>query len=672
MKHKNSKFFFLTALFILSKFVGEVIGAIKPIDYEIDSTMAPCVLSLCSKYFKSERALKGSLVIINLVPTPSVVQARILRRFNEDNSHLLAVMVKDSKKPHRSSRVQEKAQNYFMLLQHFDDFDATLWQLKKLPTWNPLAQIVVQFTVPFKNQTIQEEWTEKLFTELHSHDALKVNIMYQFSNETTKIRVDSWFPYHNESCPTEVNNIKKIEECVVHIKTDENGKISRSPEMTSFNQDLYPKIPTKLHNCPLNVSTIIWEPFVVASDDDFDDDDDPVVDKGLEVLMLKTITEGMQLKMLFHTVNRERAVRTITNNNRTGLYAKLLTKKADVMIGGLYETQISRQLLSASIPYYQDDITWCVAPAGLAPKWLNVFIIFNFTTWIGLILTILITSIFLYYFVKYEGKYHENYTWSFLIMFSLSTSQYAHYNPIKSGIKIFLASFFFFGLHISTAYHSYLINVLTNPRYTKQIDSVDEAITFGMKFKAAENARDFFMKNDSSTQYLLREYIVCKKLDDCFLELTKDKKLAVAISRSHALNNPLQLKDGIDFFCFPVEDNVVIYSAVMLFRKFYHLLPMIDDRIRTILESGLLSKWELDSVKIAKKKDSSDSSSGGHGNGPQIKLALEHVEGAFLLIIIGLIVALIVFIIELLVSYMIKKKMFEKYLKKMEQVLCYA
>lgn len=69
--------------------------------------------------------------------------------------------------------------------------------------------------------------------------------------------------------------------------------------------------------------------------------------------------------------------------------------------------------------------------------------------------------------------------------------------PIRTSIRIFCAGFFFFGLHINTAYHSYLIKVLTNPRYMKQIDTVDEAMAFNMTFKAAENARDFFEKNDS-------------------------------------------------------------------------------------------------------------------------------------------------------------------------------
>jgi hypothetical protein len=48
-----------------------------------------------------------------------------------------------------------------------------------------------------------------------------------------------------------------------------------------------------------------------------------------------------------------------------------------VLVGGLYENKISRSLVWSSIPYYQDDITWCLSKAGLAPTWLNVFIIFN-------------------------------------------------------------------------------------------------------------------------------------------------------------------------------------------------------------------------------------------------------------------------------------------------------
>jgi hypothetical protein len=143
--------------------------------------------------------------------------------------------------------------------------------------------------------------------------------MYQFKNDTNKIRVETWFPYYNGSCARKVENILRIEECVVDMET-------KVPAVTSFNQELYPKFPKKLHQCTLRVAAVIWEPFVVSSNSDVDENDELIVDSGLEVLMLKTISEGMQFKIKISNVNKERATKFFSENNRTGLYAKLLSK----------------------------------------------------------------------------------------------------------------------------------------------------------------------------------------------------------------------------------------------------------------------------------------------------------------------------------------------------------
>lgn len=118
-------------------------------------------------------------------------------------------------------------------------------------------------------------------------------------------------------------------------------------------------------------------------------------------------------------------------------------------------------------------------------------------TWLGLALTLIVTSVFFYYFVRNEGIYRENYAWSLLIAMAIQTGQYGHYFPVKGAIKIFLGTMFVFGLHINTAYHSFLINVLTNPRYDDQINTVLKAMKAGMIFKVGENTVDFFKKNDS-------------------------------------------------------------------------------------------------------------------------------------------------------------------------------
>lgn len=119
------------------------------------------------------------------------------------------------------------------------------------------------------------------------------------------------------------------------------------------------------------------------------------------------------------------------------------------------------------------------------------------TTWCGLIITLFVTSGFLLYFIRNEGIYRENFAWTLLINMAIQTGQYGHYFPVKGAIKIFLGTMFVFGLHINTAYHSFLINVLTNPRYDDQIDSVEVAIDVGLIFEVGENTVDFFKKEDS-------------------------------------------------------------------------------------------------------------------------------------------------------------------------------
>jgi hypothetical protein len=163
---------------------------------------------------------------------------------------------------------------------------------------------------------------------------------------------------------------------------------------------------------------------------------------------------------------------------------------------------------------------------------------------------------------------------------------------------------------------------------------------------------------------------ICHNIDECFKEITKDRTKALAISRSHALNNPFGLNENEDFFCFPVSDDVVIYSAVMMFRKFHHLLPIINEKIRIISESGLLSKWQKES-QMTKSGLNTEKGTGGHGS-VQMKLRLEHVEGAFLIVLIGLSIALVVFLLEILINWLIKNKKSHRISSALEKYLCHA
>lgn len=103
-----------------------------------------------------------------------------------------------------------------------------------------------------------------------------------------------------------------------------------------------------------------------------------------------------------------------------------------------------------------------------------------------------------------------------------------------------------------------------------------------------------------------------------------------------------------NFFCFPVSNDVVIYSSVMMFRRHHPLLWTMNEKIRAISESGLLSKWEKENTLVGNEEEGSkDGSSGG---GKQMKLRLDHVQGAFILLCIGLGIAGLSFLSELIAS----------------------
>lgn len=285
-----------------------------PVDYETVSKLAPCVLKLCEKYFKSKRASRGSLVVINLVPNPrSFLQRRMLEQINEDKKHALGVMVKDGRLKHLNASawgVTDKAQSYLLLMLVYDDLVVTVKQWKSLPTWNPLAQTVIVFMDPILTVEVKEVSVKKILETLLSEGMINAIVVYQMEDDAERMVAETWFPYKNTSCASSVENIYVIDECVVS-ETNVNGTVDE------FNENYFPRIPTTFHGCPLNVSTFFWEPYVAGTPENI---------AGLEIQMLKTITSQMDLKINYNFLDKKLLAAKISADNKSGLYADLLQK----------------------------------------------------------------------------------------------------------------------------------------------------------------------------------------------------------------------------------------------------------------------------------------------------------------------------------------------------------
>lgn len=74
-----------------------------------------CIIKICEKFFRSEKAVIGSLVVVNL-QNATDFHSDLILMLNERTNYEMGVMTKDATKKHGNpAHVVDKAKNYFLV-----------------------------------------------------------------------------------------------------------------------------------------------------------------------------------------------------------------------------------------------------------------------------------------------------------------------------------------------------------------------------------------------------------------------------------------------------------------------------------------------------------------------------------------------------------------------------
>lgn len=155
-----------------------------------------------------------------------------------------------------------------------------------------------------------------------------------------------------------------------------------------------------------------------------------------------------------------------------------------------------QKMLWTTIPYIQDDQTWCMATARPQELWRNIFGIYTIATWFILIGVIFINGFIIYLLIRVENR-KENYIWTLMIGMASALGQYACYEPQRMSIRVMMVFLFMYGLIMSSSFNSFLISILTQPRFKQQIESLDMAIKADVKFTGGEVALSHYIGHDT-------------------------------------------------------------------------------------------------------------------------------------------------------------------------------
>lgn len=97
-----------------------------------------CVIKFCERYFRSEKAVIGSLVIVNVQNTTEF-HSQLIIELNERANYELGVMTKDATKVHVPPvHVVDKAKNYFVVFNRTSEVTDAINQWYAMKKLNPI------------------------------------------------------------------------------------------------------------------------------------------------------------------------------------------------------------------------------------------------------------------------------------------------------------------------------------------------------------------------------------------------------------------------------------------------------------------------------------------------------------------------------------------------------
>ncbi|XP_022221927.2 uncharacterized protein LOC111073756 [Drosophila obscura] len=432
--------------------------------------------------------------------------------------------------------------------------------------------------------------------------------------------------------PTDSNNEDLSEHSTESGEGNSSSNVTAKVEATIeefYRAKFEDKFPRDLSGCPLTAAFRPWEPYIFRSgeepvedyyygaqgdgdynetssygdpgdesyaDADAEDTDglleaDAVADGakaklgGIEYQMVQTIAERLHVHIDMQA----------ENSNLYHLFQQLIDGEIEMIVGGIDEDPSISQFVSSSIPYHQDDLTWCVARAKRKHGFFNFVATFNADAGFLLLLFIVTCSFVVLMAQRVTGfrlRNLNNYFAICLRMLGILLTQAMPAHPLPLVLRLLFALAFLMGFFFSNTYQSFLISTLTTPRSSHQIQSLEEIYSHRMTIMgSSENVRHL-NKDGEIFKYIREKFQMCYNIVDCLNDAANNEHIAVAVSRQHSFYNPRIQRDRL--FCFDRRESLYVYLVTMLLPKKYHLLHQINPVIQHIIESGHMHKWARD------------------------------------------------------------------------------
>jgi hypothetical protein len=395
------------------------------------------------------------------------------------------------------------------------------------------------------------------------------------------------------------------------------------------NANLFPsKSVTDLSGRNVTMAYGLWPPLVMSSDSNAS----ATPDEGLEIRIMKTVAETTNFTLV------------------------LRRPKDRVKVDGYFGAQwLNTDLLlpvECTWPHFTGAFAWFVPIERDIPRWQSLVKIFNPSFWLLVFFVYVLGSLAFWALASYQRADREtasfrNVVLIFMNSFSILLSHSVYRKPKRAQSQAFFLLWSFYCLQINNAYQSSLIGFLTNPGHLPRINDVDGLLESGIKLGVHTGLTYHF--NDTSdprNKRILKSHIDCDVQTShvCLDRMAYRGDLAVAGGKNglEFLSYTKYMKNGKPLYV-PLKDNIQQGHMVIYLKRGSILLKRIDSIVLRLQNAGLIDRWFNDIWRKFGKHFNDASVNDGF-----CVLTMSHLEGAFSLLLFGMLLSIMTLCLELI------------------------
>lgn len=147
-----------------------------------------------------------------------------------------------------------------------------------------------------------------------------------------------------------------------------------------------------------------------------------------------------------------------------------------MFVGDLHENDETQNHLTASRPYFYDELTWCVQKCQPQELWKQIFYISkDVWFWVLILVYAAIAINFAYFLQQYEER-PATFSHIFVGGFSYFLNISYPYAPKQNANRILFASFMLGCLLINLTFTTYLFRTVTSPYRKIQAQTIDDIL----------------------------------------------------------------------------------------------------------------------------------------------------------------------------------------------------